>query len=259
MTDANTPRHFKFIGCNVLYREACFLAATCSHTVDVEFLEKGLHDLETEDMAARIQAAIDAADATGDYEAILLGYARCNDGLVGVTARSVPLVIPRAHDCITLYFGSRQAYRDYFDENPGTYYETTGWLEHAEGKEGELDTPAYGMTGVMKNLGLTDTYEEMVAKHGKDNADYILETLGGWEKAYSRLCYLEMGVVKDEAPFIEMARRRAESKGWQFEKRPGDLGLLEKLFSGQWDEDMVVVRPGQTIQPRNDDRVLDAE
>jgi hypothetical protein len=254
-----TRNHWKFIGCNVLYREACYLAATVAAAVDVEFLEKGLHDLQTADMAAKVQAAVDAADATGDYDAILLGYARCNDGLVGVTARHVPLVIARAHDCITLYFGSRQAYRRYFDEHPGTYYETTGWLEHADGEGDSLDTPAYGMTGVMKKLGLTDTYDELVAKHGKDNADYILETLGGWEKAYSRLCYLAMGVVADESPFIELARRRAEAKGWTFEQRRGDLTLLQKLFAGQWDEDFVVIKPGQAIRSRNDETVLDAE
>ncbi|MBS3820135.1 MAG: DUF1638 domain-containing protein [Planctomycetes bacterium] len=259
MTNVHTPRRFKFIGCNVLYREACYLAATCANTVDVEFLEKGLHDLETLEMAAHIQESVDTADAAGTYEAILLGYARCNDGLVGVTARTRPLVIPRAHDCITLLFGSRQAYRTYFDENPGTYYETTGWLEHAESKEGELDTPAYGMNGVMKNLGLTDTYEQLVEKHGKDNADYILETLGGWEKAYRQLCYIEMGVAGDETPFIELARQRAEEKGWAFEQRKGDLGLLAKLFTGPWDEDVVVVQPGQSIRPRNDESVLDAE
>ncbi|HTZ51406.1 MAG TPA: DUF1638 domain-containing protein, partial [Spirochaetia bacterium] len=109
-------RRRKFIGCEIIYREACWLAATSPLLVDVEFLRKGLHDLETQDMVSRVQAAIDAVDPYANYEAILLGYARCNDGLVGVTARDIPLVLPRAHDCITFFFGSRSAYRGYFDQ-----------------------------------------------------------------------------------------------------------------------------------------------
>lgn len=114
-------RRFKFIGCEIIHREACRLAATSPHIVDLEFLRKGLHDLETPTMVAKVQAAIDAVDAAAGYEAILLGYARCNDGLVGVTARSIPLVIPRGHDCITFFFGSRASYQHYFDQHPGTY------------------------------------------------------------------------------------------------------------------------------------------
>lgn len=244
-----------FLGCDVLYREACYLAATSPHTLRVEFLRKGLHDLQTPDMLAHIQNAVDAASAEEGWDAILLGYARCNDGLVGLTARSCPLVIPKAHDCITLYFGSRRAYREYFDEHPGTYYETTGWLERADQPGAELDRPAYDMPGVMAALGLTESYDELVAKHGKDNAEYIIESLGGWENAYSRLCYLEMGVCREDE-FIETARARAAEKGWTFDRRKGSLHLLRKLFWAQWDEDFVVVRPGEQITARNDEEVL---
>jgi hypothetical protein len=252
------PKRLKFIGCKVFHREACLLAAKSPHSVEVEFLDKGLHDLQTADMAAKIQEAVDAADASEQYDAVLLGYARCNDGLVGVTARRIPLVIPRAHDCITLYFGSRKAYRKYFDEHPGTYYLTTGWMEHNPSADGSLAKPAYGMEGAMAKLGLAETYEEMLAKYGKDNADYILETLGGWAKAYDTLCYIEMGVC-DEEPFIERGKRRAEQRGWRFERRRGDLFLLRRLLFGDWDDDFVIVRPGGRIVSRNDESVLDVE
>ena len=60
-----STRRLKFIGCEIIYREACALAAASSSLVDVEFLRKGLHDLETPDMVARVQAAIDAVDPAG--------------------------------------------------------------------------------------------------------------------------------------------------------------------------------------------------
>ena len=122
-----TKKRLKFIGCEIIYREACALAARCPDMVDVQFLRKGLHDRKTAEMLAEVQAAVDAVPE--GYEAILLGYARCNNGTVGLTARTVPIVVPRAHDCITFFFGSRAGYQRYFDAHPGTYYRTTGWSE----------------------------------------------------------------------------------------------------------------------------------
>ena len=255
---SDSPRmRLKFIGCEIIHREACYLAAVSPHTVDLEFLRKGLHDLETADMVAKIQAAVAAASDEGQYDAILLGYARCNDGLAGIGSRGVPLVIPRAHDCITLFFGSRPAYREYFDAHPGTYYMTTGWAERNAFDGCEYDQPAYGKQGVMAKLGLTEPYEQLVAKHGQENADFIVAALGDWTKNYSNMLYLEMGQC-DETAFIADARRQAEEKNWCFEVRKGDWSLLKKLFIGQWDDDFVIVRPGQIIVPRNDEEILDA-
>ena len=258
MLPAPNLRKLKFIGCEIIHREACRLAAAAPSRVDLEFLRKGLHDLETPDMVARIQGAVDAVKDADGYDAIILGYARCNDGVAGVEARTVPLVIPRAHDCITLFFGSRGAYREYFDAHPGTYYMTTGWIERNDFDGDDYSRPAYGRQGVLGRLGLTESYEQLVAKYGADNTDYIRQTLGDWTQNYSNMLYLDMGVC-DERPFIEQARAEADGHHWAFECRKGDWSLLEKLFYGRWDDDFVIVRPGQRIVARNDESVLDAE
>ena len=253
-------KHLKFVGCEVIYREACYLTAMTPHRVDVEFLKKGLHDLETPDMLAKIQAVVDAASAAGGYEAILLGYGRCNDGLVGLQARETPLVIPRAHDCITFFFGSRQAYQEFFDAHPGTYYKTSGWMEREDawgGADGYAK-PAYGQAGVMANLGLTDSYEELVAKYGEENAAFISQTTGNWMENYSRYVYLTMGLCEEE-DYVESIRESAAAQGLEFERREGSMRLLEKLFLGQWDEDFLIVPPGGRIMARNDEAALAVE
>ncbi len=251
-------RRLKFIGCEIVHREACWLAATAPALVDLEFLRKGLHDLSTSDMVARVQAAVDAVDPSVGYEAILLGYARCNDGLVGVTARDIPLVVARGHDCITFFFGSRAAYREYFDAHPGTYYLTTGWSERNNEGDGDYARPAYGTQGVMGKLGLTESYEQMVEKYGKENADFLAATVGDWRKNYSKFLYLTMGIT-DETELIDAGRAEAARQGWDFEVRPGNLTLLRRLFNGPWDDDFIVVPPGRRIIARNDERVLDVE
>ncbi|MHC4563476.1 MAG: DUF1638 domain-containing protein [Planctomycetota bacterium] len=253
-------KKLKFVGCEIAHREIYHLAAISPHLVDVEFLQKGLHDLETADMLTKLQAAVDAVDRTRGYEAVVLGYGRCNDGLVGLRARDIPLVIPKAHDCITFFFGSRAAYRAYFDAHPGTYYMTSGWAERDDAEEGEngYTRPAYGQTGVMAKLGLTDSYEDLVAKYGEENAAFIAESTGQWTSNYSRYLYLKMGVCPED-DYIERTRRQAAENGWDFELRDGDLSLLRKLLFGHWDDDMLIVRPGQEIVPRNDEDVLGVE
>lgn len=247
------PRRWKFLGCEVLYREACHLAAVAPRPVDVEFLRKGLHDLPREKMLARLQQAVDAAAEDGRYDAVLLGYARCNDALAGLTARSVPLVIPRAHDCITLFFGGRDRFGQYFETHPGTFFRTTGWSDRDD-----ADVP--GEQGVMAQLGLDRSYEQLVEQYGPDNAQYIWETLGGdGVNHYDRLCYIRMGLF-DESPWIDAARSEAERRQWTFDLVDGDLGLLGRLFAGQWDQsDFVIVQPGRRLVGRNDGSILDTE
>ena len=110
----------------------------------------------------------------------------------------------------------------------------------------------------MGKLHLAEPYEEMVRKYGKENADFIVESLGDWRESYTNLLYIEMGVC-DETPFIEDARGRAEENGWQFEVRKGSLELLRKLLWGEWDDDFLILQPGQHAVARNDERILDVE
>ena len=112
------PR-YRLIACEVMFRECAAAMANCKAIVDPEFLPKGLHDIGEAGMCSRIQSAIDATDPTS-YDAILLAYGLCNNGVRGLHATR-PLVLPRAHDCITLLLGSRHRYAEYFAANPGKY------------------------------------------------------------------------------------------------------------------------------------------
>src|SRR5512141_1788232 len=112
---------YKVIACEVFYREICFAAARSPHTIDLEFLPKGLHDIGAEGMSSRLQAVVDRVEP-GRYDAIILGYALCNNGTAGLKAGHTRIVIPRAHDCITLFFGSSERYLRYFNDHPGVYY-----------------------------------------------------------------------------------------------------------------------------------------
>ena len=59
--------------------------------IDLDFVTQGLHDIDSGDMAARLQARIDQA-SPDKYAAVVLAYALCNNGIVGVCARDIPVV-----------------------------------------------------------------------------------------------------------------------------------------------------------------------
>jgi hypothetical protein len=215
--------------------------------VDLQFLQKGLHDCPTNEMVSAIQKEIAAAEK-GPYDAILLGYALCNNGTVGLRTTRLPLVIPKAHDCITFFFGSRQRYKEYFDKNPGTYFRTTGWSERNFVKSGQ---------SVMSRLGLDKTYEEYVKKYGEDNARYIMETLGAWKENYKKMAYIEMGLVT-ELGYDKKAEADAKKNRWEFERIQGDWRLVRAFVNGDWNQDFVVLKPGENIIATNDESVIGA-
>lgn len=240
---------FKLISCEIFFREMEFLLKQSPHDIDVVFMQKGLHDIPAAEMLRRLQAQVDAASEQ-DYAAILLGYGLCNNGLDGLKARGVQLVLPRAHDCITLFLGSRARYQDYFFKNPGTYFKTTGWIERDEVAE-ELK-----QLSIPNQTGMDMTYAQLVEQYGEDNAEYLWEELCNTEKNYSQITFIEMGVEPDDS-FEKTAREEAASKHWKFEKVPGDLGLFQRLLSSDWNpDDFLVVPPYREIAANHAEHVV---
>ncbi len=241
----------KLIGCEILYREICAVVARSRNCVDIMFMPKGLHDMPTADMLAWIQAQVDDVPADR-YEAVVLAYALCNNGLAGVTARELPLILPRAHDCITLFLGSKERYRDYFFNHPGVYFLTSGWMER-----NSLSEEIREMS-IMHQTGMTLQYQELVDKYGEDNAQYLMETLGDTTRHYNKFTFIDMGI---EPEYMEQqARECANDKGWDFEKVEGDMTLIQQLVDGPWDEaHFLTVPPGRRIKASYNDRVVDAE
>jgi hypothetical protein len=242
------PR-YKLIACEILYRECCAMVARSPNYVDVEFMPKALHDLGQKTMSARLQEMLDQVDPSR-YDAILLGYALCSNGIVGLRAPGLPMVVPRAHDCITLFLGDRERYSEYFTANPGTYFKTPGWVERGDGIEQLTDA------SIQKSQRMTQSWDELVEKYGEDNAKFLWEQMVDMTRHYRQVTYIRTGVAPEDA-FEREARELAEQRGWEFESLQGDLRLIDQLIAGDWDDrDFLVVPPGQTITPSYDQAVV---
>ena len=243
--------YLRLIACEVLAREVYLAAATSPHIVDVELVPKGLHD--TPDLLrAELQGRIDAADAQ-DYEAIVLAYGLCGNSTRGLLARKKPVVIVRAHDCITLYLGSRERYQDEFIGHPGTYYYSDDYIERSD----RPGSGAFSALGAHADSDAQKTYQEYAERYGEDNAAYLMEVMGAWKEHYKRAAYIDMGIIPActcRARAVEEAARR----GWEFADLKGDHSLIRRLVHGEWDEAFLVVQPGQQVAATYDAKIIEA-
>ena len=216
-----------------MQREAYFCAARSKNVVDVVLMEQGLHD-EPQKLRSEVLKALDnICDIQGrPYDASLLGYGLCSNGVAGLSA-PIPIVVPRGHDCITLLLGSKDKYQEYFDSHRGVYWYSAGWIE--SGKQPSRE----------RYEQLLKQYKE---KYGDDNAQYLMEVEQGWIRQYNWATYIDWGLGRSDQ-CRDYTKRCAEFLHWNYDELKGSSDLMQKLVDGRWDDgEFLVVKPGQTIR-----------
>jgi hypothetical protein len=240
----------KCIGCEVLARPLYHAAVSSPHIVDIELLDKGLHDVSA-NLRTQLQTRINAIE-TDRYDFILLAYGLCGLSLNGVKSTTIPLVIPKAHDCITLFLGSRDRYMAELRKDPGTYWYTLDYLERNDHGSDPV------AMGVSYSMDLEKMYAKYVGKYGKEKADFLMETMSQWQTHYDRAAYIDLGLA-DGMKIENLAKEEAAKKGWKYERLPGDLSIIQKLLHGKWDNDFVVVQPGNHISFAYNEDIIDSQ
>ena len=238
------------IACDVVARPVYLCAARSPHVVDVRLLARGLHNepLKLRDI---LQREID--DVESGYDTIVLGYGLCGGATAGIVARSTPVVLPRAHDCITLFLGARERYEREFNAST-TYWYVNDQVERNQGYNAK--SVGLGVSGDNDD-DMEATRAEYVEKYGVDNADYLMEVMGAWKTHYQRAAFVGMG-VSDESASVAYAREQAERRGWAFEQLEGSMVLLRKLIDGDWADDMLTLQPGERLAMSYDESIVRA-
>ncbi len=236
------------LSCEALARMVYQAAAFSPHIVDVDIIRLGLHNTP-EVLRNTLQSKIDALSGS-NYDAVVLAYGLCGKSTNGLTAREIPVVIPRAHDCITLFLGSRERYTDQFENQPGTYWYALDYLQRREDD------------GTVLSLGASDfaqdlqkTRQEYVEKYGEDNADYLMTVMGAWQAHYRRAVFVDMG-IGDGSAVEQLAKADAANRNWTYERMQGDVVLVKKLLYGEWDADFLVLQPGEHLQMTYDKDIV---
>jgi len=240
--------HLKVIACEVLAREFFYCAACARHTVDIKLMPQGLHD-NADTCRAELQAEIDAVSPE-KFDAVVLGYGLCSNSLVGIRGGRVRMVIPRAHDCITLFLGSRERYARLFAQYPGTYYYTSGWLEYAS-RGGER--VAYSQKS---GLAARRAWQELVEKYGEENASYLSAAMSQWEQHYTHGALIRFPFMP-HADLEARVRAICDENGWEYLEIEGNLKLMQDALDGRWrTADFLNLAPGKEIEARYNDEII---
>lgn len=229
------------ITCSVLELEIEHFSEGLAHVVAIERLPQGLHN-DPPKLRRDLQTAVDDVERRFAPEAIVLGYGLCSRGTEEVRASRARLVVPRAHDCITLLLGSKERYADYVREAPGTYWYSPGWNKH------------HVPPGRKRYVTLLRQYR---SQYGADNAKYLMVMEQGWFGSYDRATYVHLG-VGDLDEDTRYTKECADWLKWGFDSQAGEPALLRDLLDCNWDEERyLVLEPGQSLRLTADDRVIE--
>ena len=212
------------IACRVMEPELAHIVSEkngADDRMDILYLEQALHRTPDK-LLMKVQEKIDQVARSAVR--IVLGYGLCAKGVVGITARTSELIIPRCHDCIALFLGSPDRYLEIFRKNPGTYYLTPGWI--AEKKD---------------PLGII---EEQIPQFGRETARWVIEEE---LKHYTHIALINTG-VEEMAPLRARAMENAAVLKKQYEEIPGSLEYFRELLRGPYDQKKFLhLQPGETF------------
>ncbi|MEN6581764.1 MAG: DUF1638 domain-containing protein [Armatimonadota bacterium] len=247
---------YKVVACGVFEPYLKYLADECPHEIDLRALDAGLHS-RPNDLRLLAQAEIDEASRTGGYDAVILFYGLCGRGTANLISRDIPVVIPRAHDCITLFLGSQEAYLRQFNKNPGTFYHTLGWVEKKINPKNREAAELY-TNYIRDGWDKHPDFKSLEEKFGTENAEHIVTFMERWRQHYTRAAYIDMG-FPGEDELIDFTRQMASIFEWNHEVIPGDPDLMRRILAGEWGDDRVFVLPPNSRSiSTGDDKILGA-
>ncbi len=237
------PPKIALLACSVFEREIALLTRNAAHIVETRYFEIGLHD-RPDVLRTTLQQQLDEVDARNDIEAVVLAYGLCGRGTAGLRPLRHKLVIPRAHDCIAVFMGSKEDYAEHQRRCPTCYYYTPGWNR------------ARRVPGPDK---LASLKTELAKKFDADDVEYLIETEREQWAQHNTATYIDLG-TEDAESEADYARRCADWLGWKFERIHGDAALLRDLLCGKWDDARFqIVVPGSQLGHSADEKILRAE
>ncbi|GAB4264963.1 MAG: DUF1638 domain-containing protein [Thermoleophilia bacterium] len=241
------------LACEMIEDEVLLALKRTGRTTPLVWIPAGLHERPAE-LRAYLQDLVDRLDeghangtvvavpsvrpgkgpvepraervAVPPADEVLLALGYCGNGLQGLVSRRARLVFPRVDDCISLFL-NHGCTREEICRDAHAFYFTRGWLCH--------DNP------------MLISYDAWRKRFGVEKARRLRKASMA---AYRRITLIDTGAYS-----LEEFRPETESLAADLELDhtvvPGSIGLLERLFAGPWDSEVVVLPPGQEISIRH--------
>lgn len=241
---------YLYIVCAVIKDELCSFLHKKENDNIVWELPLQLHEqpvLLRQELVKQLKKADHLASSTEDpqkgIDAIVLVIGLCGGALDGLETGRHPVYIPRAHDCVTLFLGSKERYNDLFNKYNGSAY----WFTPAFVRQGCLPTKEY--------------YEEMRKTYSEhydeENAQYLVDVEIDTLKNYKILSRVDTL----QSPNMDLVRICAEcsrDNAWKIESHNINPQLFKDMAEGSFSKnDFLTVPPHGKIKQTHDSRVID--
>ncbi len=124
--------------------------------------------------------------------------------------------------------GSRTEFERYFQDHPGVYYRSTGWVERGA----DLEPLARTQTG------MSYTRDALIERYGEDNGRFRYDELIRCQQAYTQLTFIETGIFNTlgQHPRLKQAAQN-EAAGAAEELGTGlgaAAGAARRVGAGPW-------------------------
>lgn len=213
------PEHTVILSCSslLLHVEA---AQTKMHTrFPVVELDRQFH-AEPKQMRSRILEILDTLPASCKTVLAAMGYCGGSWNHIPLSRR---VVVPKVDDCITLLLHT--------DDTPHVNLKEAGHMYFRD-----CDTGAYSIEGMK---------EEICRTYGMEFGTSIF---GSWFQNYTNADIIDTGVYDCYSEeYVTEAQRNADLIRCSLGYVEGSNRILEKLVSGQWDAQFVVLESGQEM------------
>ncbi|MGN1154871.1 MAG: DUF1638 domain-containing protein [Agathobacter sp.] len=206
------------IACAMLEDEIKHVYQSLNCDLPIVWLERGYHNTP-ELLRKKIQETVNELQ---DQDELLLCFGLCGNGTAGITSAKSRLILPRFDDCLNMLLcdGSRSC-RGLVQT--GTMYLTNGWTKDSE--------------------SFLQQYDKLLEEYDEETRDDIIEMMYAH---YSSVTVIDTGCYPME-DVMDYARKTSDLLELDLKTAPGYTIMLEKLFSGDWDENFIIVEPGDTI------------
>lgn len=231
------------IACEVLEPEVRHFLRDNPRVGALEIIPLALHE-DPARLQRELQGAVNRAEANPAVEAIVLVFGLCGRGVENLRHERCPIVLARAHDCVTLFLGDKERYAAYVKANPGTYWYNPGFIRGRT------------IPGPDREARLREEYGK---KFDAEDVEFLIEQDQAGLAHYDRAAYVSLDLAdptQDEA----YTRSCAACRNWGFDRVPGSPELLQALLRGDWDEKrFLIVPPHHVIRLTADDTIIRAE
>ncbi len=182
------------------------------------YLPQIYHD-DPEKLHSALQSAIDRLEESPGLEIICLCYPLCGGAALGLVSKKVPLILPKAHDCMDLLMACSQEFRDFRKNNPGSFYYTPSWIDFAY-------TPS--------KKSISKRHRKNAKLYGKEAAEFLSDQ-NTVLKNYIACVYLQnpFSSPKENRRYIRHTKKAAAYLGFTYRSLFMDLSLLKCLAAGE--------------------------